>query len=138
MVSDFFFPQPGGVESHIYQLSSASYARLCYSTMPVTDSRTETDRSRSQSHNYHTRIRLSRPLWYTLFDQPPQGLPYTSLGCLPVNHIPNCILILSNFEEYFHPRTDPDRTRSCVSQQSLPRGYPPCSDDEPSHCLHRS
>ena len=22
MVSDFFFPQPGGVESHIYQLSS--------------------------------------------------------------------------------------------------------------------
>jgi len=22
MVSDFFFPQPGGVESHIYQLST--------------------------------------------------------------------------------------------------------------------
>ena len=28
MVSDFFFPQPGGVESHIYQLSTVS-ASLC-------------------------------------------------------------------------------------------------------------
>jgi hypothetical protein len=24
MISDFFYPQPGGVESHIYQLSSVS------------------------------------------------------------------------------------------------------------------
>ncbi|KMP07152.1 phosphatidylinositol:UDP-GlcNAc transferase PIG-A [Coccidioides immitis H538.4] len=28
MISDFFFPQPGGVESHIYQLSTSSRSRL--------------------------------------------------------------------------------------------------------------
>jgi len=32
MISDFFYPQPGGVESHMYQLSTVSPQPLC--TLP--------------------------------------------------------------------------------------------------------
>jgi hypothetical protein len=35
MISDFFYPQPGGVESHIYQLSSVGRDLLFHDSTSI-------------------------------------------------------------------------------------------------------
>ena len=59
MVSDFFFPQPGGVESHIYQLSTVRSLCLCHERVLIPSRNSSTVATKSSSLLMHIKVELA-------------------------------------------------------------------------------
>jgi hypothetical protein len=159
MVSDFFYPQPGGVESHIYQLSTvrrhsylfdlwtgtpfwslfvdAAGLEVSFKTKQRLTGNAEIDRQRPQSGYNNARLLQPKPDWNQVPHEPSQGLPSPALGGLPLHYVPDSIQRISTPPTDFHPRTDPNRSWTCLSQQPLPRGSATRANHEPAHRLHR-